>query len=89
MNVSNALAKKFYEKHGCKIVQPAFELLKKTSGLELMTTKYCIRRELGFCPKTCKNVPADWKAESYSLKNEYGTFTLKFDCKDCVMRIFA
>ena len=54
-----------------------------------MTTKYCIRRELGFCPKNCKNVPADWKAESYSLKNEYGTFTLKFDCKDCVMRIFA
>ncbi|MCR4560539.1 MAG: U32 family peptidase [Bacteroidales bacterium] len=89
MNVSNALAKQFYEKHGCKIVQPAFELLKKTSGLELMTTKYCIRRELGFCPKTCKNVPPDWKTESFSLKNEYGVFTLKFDCKDCVMRIFA
>ncbi|MBQ3656480.1 MAG: U32 family peptidase [Bacteroidales bacterium] len=89
MNVSNSLARKFYEKHGCKIVQPAFELLKKTSGLELMTTKYCIRRELGFCPKTCKNVPSEWKAESFSLKNEYGAFGLKFDCKDCVMRIFA
>jgi putative protease len=88
-NVSNRLAEKFYEAHGCKIVQPAFELLKKTDGLEVMTTKYCIRHELGYCPRKNKKVPDSWKTELFVLKNEYGKFSLKFDCAECVMRIYA
>jgi len=89
LNVSNKLAKKFYQLHGCKVVQPAFELLKNTSSCEVMTTKYCIRQELGFCPKNNKNVPQDWKSQEFFLQNDYGKFLLKFDCKDCVMRIFS
>ncbi|MCQ2973792.1 MAG: U32 family peptidase [Bacteroidales bacterium] len=89
LNVSNKLSRKFYKNHGCEITQEAFELLKNTNGLEVMTTKYCIRRECGFCPKECKNVPKEWKSESFNLVGPYQTFALSFDCKNCVMRIFA
>lgn len=89
LNVSNKLAKQFYENHGCKVSQAAFELLPNTSGLEVMTTKYCIRREMGFCVKENKNVPKEWKSDVFLLKGPYENFRLKFDCKDCCMRIFA
>lgn len=87
-NVSNQKAKEFYQNHGCKIIEPAFELIKNHSKKELMTTKYCIRKELGFCIKENKNIPQEWETETFHLTNSYGKFLLKFDCKDCVMRIF-
>lgn len=89
LNVANSLAQRFYENHGCKIIEPAFELLKKKSDKELMTTKYCIRRECDFCPKNNKNIAKEWLTDSFLLSNDYGTFVLKFDCANCVMRIFA
>ena len=88
LNVSNRLAKDFYAKHGCDIKQQAFELQNNTKGLELMTTRYCIRRELGYCPKNHGVMPDKWKCDEYRLVSSYGSFALKFDCKECLMRIF-
>lgn len=88
LNVSNRLAKDFYAKHGCNVTQQAFELQSNTKGLELMTTRYCIRREMGYCPKNHGVMPDNWKCDEYRLISSYGSFALKFDCKECLMRIF-
>ena len=88
LNVSNRFAKDFYAKHGCDIKQQAFELQNNTKGLELMTTRYCIRREMGYCPKNHGVMPDKWKCDEYRLVSSYGSFALKFDCKECLMRIF-
>ena len=88
LNVSNRLAKDFYAKHGCNVTQQAFELQSNTKGLELMTTRYCIRREMGYCPKNKGVMPESWKCDEYRLTSSYRSFALKFDCKECVMRIF-
>lgn len=90
LNVSNHLAEQFYRKHGCQIKEKAFELLDKTKGKEVMTTKYCIRREMGYCLKNGKkNTPEEWKSEKFILHGAYQDFDLVFNCKDCVMQIFA
>lgn len=89
LNVANKLAKTFYEKHGCKISQPAFELLTNTKGLEVMTTKYCIRRESGYCIKECKKIPLEWKSDKFVLKGAYQDFVVSIDCSRCVMHIIS
>ena len=88
LNVSNRLAKDFYAKHGCNVTQQAFELQSNTNGFEVMTTRYCIRRELGYCPKNKGVMPESLKCDEYRLVSSYGSFALKFDCKECLMRIF-
>ncbi len=89
LNAANKLAVQFYKDHGCEVTQPAFELLKNTDGLEVMTTKYCIRRELGFCTKLNKKMPEEWLPGNFLLKGQYQDFSVIFDCKDCCMRIYA
>ncbi|MCQ2249845.1 MAG: U32 family peptidase [Bacteroidales bacterium] len=90
LNVANQLARQFYEEHGCHITEPAFELLGNTKGKEVMTTKYCIRREMGYCLKNgTKKAPEDWNSKRYILHGAYQDFDLVFNCKDCKMQIFA
>lgn len=87
LNVANRLARQFYKEHGCEVKQDAFELLKRTDGLEVMTTKYCIRRELGHCIR--KKLPEDWLSDKFTLHGQYQDFSIIFDCKVCAMRIYA
>ncbi len=50
-NVANSLARRFYEEHGVTSIEPALETAvpRRVSGLTVMTTRYCLRRELGAC----------------------------------------
>ena len=89
LNVANRLARQFYKEHGCDVRQDAFELLKRTDGLEVMTTKYCIRRELGYCTRENKKIPEDWRADKFTLRGQYQDFSIVFDCKVCAMRVYA
>ena len=89
LNVANRLARQFYKEHGCEVKQDAFELLKRTDGLEVMTTKYCIRRELGYCIRKNKKMPEDWLSDKFTLHGQYQDFSIIFDCKACAMRIYA
>ncbi len=89
LNVANRLARQFYKEHGCEVKQSAFELLPRTDGLEVMTTKYCIRRELGYCLKDNKKLPPEWLSGSLLLRGQYQDFRLVFDCKVCAMRVYA
>jgi putative protease len=89
LNVANRLARQFYKEHGCEVKRSAFELLPRTDGLEVMTTKYCIRRELGYCIRKNKNMPEDWLSDKFTLHGQYQDFSIVFDCKACAMRIYA
>ena len=89
LNVANRLARQFYKEHGCEVKQDAFELLKRTDGLEVMTTKYCIRRELGYCTRKNKKMPEDWLSDKFILHGQYQDFSIVFDCKACTTRIYA
>ncbi|HLP04360.1 MAG TPA: U32 family peptidase [Paludibacter sp.] len=82
-NVTNRLAGQFYEEHGVKDVKPGFEV-KAEQGVPLMFCKYCIKSEMGWCPKD------GYKAifiEPLYLVHKDQKYKLTFDCKVCEMMI--
>ena len=48
-NVLNEKARSFYQRHGVESIAPAAESGLDLSGQVVMTTKYCLRKELGLC----------------------------------------
>lgn len=85
-NVLNDLAKKFYERHGTEVVQPAYEAILPAKGDIVMTTKYCLRYELGDCLQ--KRAPLEQQLpSSLFLENNGQKLALEFDCKRCEMKI--
>ncbi|MEJ5244919.1 MAG: U32 family peptidase [Bacteroidota bacterium] len=85
-NISNSLANKFYVMHGSNVKENAFEILHNKSNKVVMTTKYCIRREIGECPKDNKKRDHNNK---YYLQNAYKRYELEFDCVSCLMKLKA
>lgn len=83
-NISNSLAIDFYKRHGSKIVQKSVETGEIPLDINLMTTKYCIKFELGLCEKFQK--PKEKTSELF-LKNLNNKFALEFDCKNCLMKV--
>jgi 23S rRNA 5-hydroxycytidine C2501 synthase len=85
-NIANEKALMFVQRHGAVVKEKAFELLENNKGKELMVTKYCIRYQLGECPKENKkgktSLSFPWR-----LKNNQNNFRLEFDCKKCEMSI--
>ena len=81
-NVSNHLSEETYLKCGAEHIEKAYEL-SHAKGAELMRSRYCIRHELGKCPKYhgCKdNGPL-------FLLNNGQRFALHFDCRNCEMTV--
>ncbi|OFX20193.1 MAG: hypothetical protein A2033_19240 [Bacteroidetes bacterium GWA2_31_9] len=83
-NISNSLAIEFYKRHGTKIVQKSVETGEIPEDINLMTTKYCIKFELGLCEKYQK--PTEKRTELF-LKNLNNKFALEFDCGNCLMKV--
>ena len=89
-----------YTEAGCNVTEPAYELTHRT-GVELMRTRYCIRYELGLCPKfRNSHAPAGSKTAAAGTEKRSGTdaaplyllnngqrFTVIFDCRSCEMVI--
>ncbi|WP_396170563.1 U32 family peptidase [Flavobacterium sp.] len=86
-NVSNKLARKFYERHGVTEIEKAFELQWDPGKSRVMTTKYCIKYELEKCPKYHPNMDGRLK-EPLILKQGELEYKLKFNCKPCEMEIW-
>ncbi len=83
-NVSNREARSFFLSQGATKVDDALEVDGRDASV-LMTTRYCIRYELGLCPKHhgVKNL-------SLSLRSADGrVFPLHFDCKNCQMTVYV
>jgi len=87
-NVSNELARKFYHRHGVTEIEKAFELQWDPGKARVMTTKYCVKYELGKCPKYQRNTMGEKVVEPLVLKHGDNEYKLKFNCKPCEMEIW-
>ncbi len=91
-NVVNAKAELFYQRHGATIAEHGVEETHKYDGKALMTTKYCLRYELGMCLRqtaTTNNREPKPPTGPLYLRNNKNRFLLEFDCKQCLMRVIA
>jgi 23S rRNA 5-hydroxycytidine C2501 synthase len=83
-NALNEKARVFYRRHGVQSIAPAAESGLDLSGQVVMTTKYCLRKELGLCRHD-----GSQPAEPLILEDEDGhPFELQFRCGPCGMDIF-
>ncbi|OCB68498.1 peptidase U32 [Flavobacterium piscis] len=87
-NVSNKVARKFYERHGVTEIEKAFELQWDPGKSRVMTTKYCIKYELKKCPIHQKDIVGVKVKEPLVLKQGELEYKLKFNCKPCEMEIW-
>jgi collagenase-like PrtC family protease len=85
-NISNRLAMKFYKRHGVENPEMAFEKLADIHGKTVMTTKHCLKFQMGFCPKYGGKKPLNFN-EPYSLNDGKNDLRLDFDCHQCVMKV--
>ena len=85
-NVVNKYSRIFYEKHGAKVLELGLELQKNTDNKILMSTRYCLRFEMGCCPKENSHNANEWKNPFY-LENNKTKLQLDFDCKQCLMHV--
>lgn len=83
LNCSNRLSRELYEEMG---IDPgiAYELDHDIDE-ELMRCKYCIRYELGYCPKNRQK--PDNPPVPFYLINNGKRFEVNFDCRNCEMVI--
>lgn len=85
-NIANELARRHYHELGYRGASlSAFELA-PTPDAALMTTKHCIRHELGFCTRETKQrLPY---AEPLYLVQSDQRLRLEFDCQRCQMLLY-
>ena len=84
-NISNSLSKELYMELGAKSTDEAFEISPPEQA-ELMRCKYCIKFELGSCPKEGSRTKYE---EPLWLENGGRKFRVAFDCNKCEMVIFG
>lgn len=87
-NVANHLAREFYISHGAKEIEAALEISRakrNAEDLHVMTTRYCIRRELGAClqDSCARKLPNDLYLVAPGIK-----LHLIPDCSRCQMKIY-
>jgi len=82
-NVFNAKARTFYERHGVKLIEEAYEAGNEKGMVSLMITRHCLRYSFNLCPKEVKHL----KPDPMTLINGSEKLILKFDCKACEMHV--
>jgi len=82
-NIVNKLSEKFYKDLGAEEIEPGIELQNNLTGKSLMTCKYCIKDELGFCHRNSD----DSIEEPLYLVHQNKKYKLIFNCKECFMEI--
>lgn len=81
-NVANKISKQFYESHDVTTIAPAMEVAGANDDDILMTTRYCIRRELGCCLRETKK---DVVGKNPYIVSGNVKMQIQFDCKNCQM----
>ena len=79
-NIANSVAREIYRERGSVVIEDAFEITHR-EGVEYMRTKYCLRHELGLCPKQRSGT----RPEPLFLHNHGRRLRLDFDCAACEM----
>ena len=84
-NVMNAQARTFYQDHGVKNIDDAFEKNTPDSGV-IMYCRHCIKNAMGLCTK---NPRRDMKVQEplWLVSQDGRRFRLRFDCSKCQMEI--
>jgi len=85
-NVANHLAEEFYRSHGVTDIVPAVEVKRPSDETMVMSTRYCIRRELGRCLLTPQG--RQWPDGPLYLQNGPLRLRIEFDCQRCGMNIY-
>jgi putative protease len=89
-NVLNEKARAFYRRHGVTEIQPAAESGLEMRGRKVMTTKHCIKHQLGYCARfsLSKNTPPA-RPQELALVDEQGNrYPLRFNCARCEMEVY-
>jgi putative protease len=91
-NVYNHKAREFYEKHGVRLIEAAYEAHQEAGEVSLMITKHCLRYAFNLCPKQAKGVQGvqgQVRAEPMTLVSGSDKLTLRFDCAPCEMHVIG
>lgn len=85
-NITNEAHRSVYQDFGAKTIEYGLDKTEAFAGKSLMTCKYCLRHELGWCKKnpTAPNAPKD---PIYLISGKH-RFLLKFNCEKCVMQLY-
>ncbi len=86
-NVMNTRAASFYQDHGVKEVEPAYEK-QPVEAAVLMFCKHCLRYSMGWCP-IHQHERSPYKEPYYLVGTDGKKFRLSFDCKNCQMKVSA
>lgn len=89
-NVANRAARAFYERAGARVLEPAAELQSDLRGRVVMTTRHCLRYELGWCAIHPNAEPWKEMAEPVGplfLENGPTRLECRFDCARCRMEL--
>ena len=81
-NIANSLDRAIYASRGATDMEDAYELTHRP-GVELMRSRYCVRHELGLCPKKSPGI----KPEPLFLINNGRRLRLRFHCPTCEMTV--
>lgn len=85
-NILNRKAEAFYRRHGVEEIEWAAESGLSLNGRKVMTTRYCLMQELGWCDGVAKsNLP---ELPLFLVDEENHRFQLKFCCDRCEMEIY-
>jgi len=85
-NVLNRRARAFYHRHGVQEIEPAAESGMELRGQRVMTTRYCLRRELGLCGKALQ--AAGFTAPLFLIDDQEQRLRLEFRCEACEMEVY-
>lgn len=84
-NIANSKAMAFFNRHGVESIDRSGLRPSEVEGGALMTSKYCIRRQLGICARAGKEPgPA---AEPLILADNTGRYLVRFHCEVCEMTV--
>lgn len=82
-NVVNSRSEQFYWDHGVEEIERGYDLLKELqSGVRVMQTRYCIRREM----EECLREKPRYRGALY-LEYSQNLYALQFDCARCSMNV--
>jgi len=93
LNVLNSQSLRLYRSYGIEPTQSAAESGLDLTGCPVMTTKTCLRLELGLCekyptyPGSRSEIPPTPLLEPLYLSTQYTLLRLEFDCEACEMRV--
>lgn len=85
-NIANCIAKEFYRSAGATVTELAAEVQRPDGEMRVMTTRYCLRRELGACLRTssASKLPSPLYLCAKGLR-----YRLDFDCTACEMHVIT